>query len=130
MAGPGSGMARKHFEVEPAVRAADEFRPPGFEIAHHVDDVINPDACEIRIDQFPAVLEDILQMKFGAVVLAHGGGEASARYRGRAAGGAAFGHLGDRQLDHAVAHRALPARDNPFSRRLVPLSSGVPVRPP
>ena len=26
--------------------------------------------------------------------------------------------------------RAMPARASPFSRRLLPLSSGVPVRPP
>ena len=34
-------------------------------------------------------------MQLRAVVLAHGGGEAAARHRGRAAGGAALGHLDD-----------------------------------
>ena len=34
-------------------------------------------------------------MQLRAVVLAHGGGEASARHRGGAAGGAALGHLDD-----------------------------------
>jgi hypothetical protein len=34
-------------------------------------------------------------LKLRAVVRAHGGGEASARHRGRSAGGAALGHLDD-----------------------------------
>jgi hypothetical protein len=62
---------------------------------HHVDDVVDPDARELGIDQLPAVLEDVSKVKLGAVPLAHGGAEAAARHRGRAAGGAALGHLDD-----------------------------------
>ena len=62
---------------------------------HHVDDVVDPDARQLGIDQLAAVLEDVLEMQLGTVVLAHGGGEAAARHRGRAAGGAALGHLDD-----------------------------------
>src|ERR1700675_1598044 len=62
---------------------------------HDVDDVVDPDARELGIDQFAAVLEDVLNVKLGTVVLAHGGGEASTRHSGRAAGSAALGHLND-----------------------------------
>src|SRR3989304_10453488 len=95
MAGPGSGVAGKHLEVEPTVRVADELRPPGFEIVHHVDDIVDPDARELRIYQFAAVFQDVLEMKFRAVVLAHGGGQASARHGDRAARGATLGYLDD-----------------------------------
>ena len=55
MTSPVSGVAGKRLEVEPAIRAADEIRAPGFEIVHHIDDVVDPDARELGIDQFAAV---------------------------------------------------------------------------
>src|SRR5262245_53165176 len=88
-------MARKILEVERAVSAAHELGAPGFEIMHHVDNVVDPDARELGVDQFAAVFQNVLKMQLGAVILAHGGGEAAARHRGRAAGGAALGHLND-----------------------------------
>ena len=95
MAGPVSGVAGKLLEIKLAVGAADEFRAPGFEIVHHVNNVVDPDAGKLGIDQFAAVFEDVVKVKLRAVVLAHGGGEAAARHRGRTAGGAALGHLDD-----------------------------------
>ena len=95
MAGPVSGVAGKRLEVEPAVSAAHKLRSPGFQIVHDVDDVVHPHARELGIDQLPAVFEDILKMKLRTVVIAHGGREAASRHRGRAAGGAALGHLDD-----------------------------------
>src|SRR5262245_4320957 len=95
MAGAVAGMAGKILEVECAVGAAHELRAPGFEIAYHVDDVVDPDARELRNDQFAAVLQDVRKMQLGAVIPAHSGGEAAARHRGRATGGAALGDLND-----------------------------------
>ena len=88
-------MAGKFLEIEPAVGAADEFRSPRFKIVHHVDDVVDPDPGQLGIDQLAAVFEDVLKMQLRAVILTHRGGKAAARYRGRATGGAPFGHLDD-----------------------------------
>ena len=88
-------MTGKRLEVELTVRAADEIRSPGFEIVHHIDNVVDPYARERGINEFAVVTEDVLEMKLRAVVRADGGGEASARHRGRSAGGAALGHLDD-----------------------------------
>ena len=62
---------------------------------HHADDVVDPDAREVGIDEFAAVLEDILKVQFRAVIFAHCRGKSAARHRGRAAGGAPLGDLDD-----------------------------------
>ena len=71
--------------------------PQEFEIIHHIDNVVDPYARKRGIDEFAVVTEDVLEMKLRAVVRADGGGEASARYRGRSAGGASLGHLDERR---------------------------------
>jgi hypothetical protein len=48
-------VAWKFLEIESAVGAADEFRPPGFEIVHHVNNVVDPDAGKLGIDQLATV---------------------------------------------------------------------------
>src|SRR5262249_1956239 len=51
------------------------------------------DARQFWIDQFATVFEDVLKVKFWAVVVKHGSGKAAPRHCGRAAGGAALGCL-------------------------------------
>src|SRR5262249_23170747 len=45
--------------------------------------------------QLAAVFENVLKMQLRAVILTHRSGKAATRYRGRATGGAPFGHLDD-----------------------------------
>ena len=55
MAGPVSGVTGKRLEIELAVRAADEIRAPGFEIVHHINNVVDPHTRKLGIDEFAAV---------------------------------------------------------------------------
>ena len=78
---------------------------PGLEIADHVDDVVDPHPRQVRIDQFAAVLQDVLKMELGAVVLSHRRGEAATCDGDRAARGAALGHLDDRHAGLGALER-------------------------
>src|SRR5262249_21421668 len=93
MTGPVSGVTGKRLEIELPVRPSDKFCPPGFEIAHYINDVMDPCARQVRIDQLATMLENILQMKLGAVIFAYSSREASACHGRGAAGGATLGHL-------------------------------------
>src|SRR5262245_17022096 len=95
MTGPVSGVTRKCFEIELAVRRAHELGSPALEIVHYTNDVVNPNARQLRIDQLATMLENILEMKFGAVILAHSSCETSACYGCRAAGCTTLRHLND-----------------------------------
>src|SRR6516164_6092976 len=96
MAGPIPRVARKRLEVQLAVRRAHELRSPGFEVMHHVNNVVDTDAREFRINEFTAMLDDVVEMEFRAIILAHCSGKAPTRHRSRAAGSAALRHLNDR----------------------------------
>src|SRR5580704_2812356 len=93
MDGSRARVAGKHLEVERTVGAANEVRSPRFEIAHHLNDVVDPDSRQLRIDQFAAVFQDVLEMELGAVILAYRGCETAACDCGSTAGGTALGHL-------------------------------------
>src|ERR1700678_4153554 len=113
MDGARARVAREHLEVERTVGAADELRAPSFEIAHHLDNVVYPDTRELRIDQFAAVFEDVLEMELGAVVLAYRGCETAARDRRTAAGSAPLGHLDHRNARFRALKRGHGARRAP-----------------
>src|SRR5262249_56645250 len=57
---------------------------------HDINDVVDPYARQLGFDQLATVLENIPEMKLGAVILAHGSRKASACHRRRTAGGAAL----------------------------------------
>src|SRR5262245_26172544 len=96
MACPIPRVARKRLEIQLAVRGAHELSSPGFEIMHHINNVIDPDARELRINEFTAMLDDVVEMKLRAIILAHCSGKSPTRHCSRAAGSAALRHLDDR----------------------------------
>src|SRR5262249_51438332 len=96
MTSPIPRVARKRLEGQLAVPGAHELRSQRFEIMHHVNNVVDPDARELRINEFTAMLYDVVEMKFRTIILAHCSGKAPTRHRSRAAGSAALRHLNDR----------------------------------
>ena len=95
-------MVWKHLQVEFAGIVLNKAGAPVHQVMDHVDDIMDPNATEFRIDQLATItLNDVLKVHFGTVIFSHGSSKPTTRHCCRAAGRFPFGHLNN--IDTSVS---------------------------